>query len=114
MAYPEPGRRGRPGRDRPGLPGAARGPHRPGQPSHPGPPQRFPRPGLPGAGRPGVGLHGGPDRQDPALRGLGAALGRGAYGPARPRRASVTCGVPGTCDRRTVPRAQVAMRPCSP
>ena len=72
---PEPGRRRRPGRDRPGLHRPRGGSHGPGQPRDHRPPQRPPRPGIPGRIRPGLGLHGRSDRPDPALRGLGAPLG---------------------------------------
>ena len=55
----------------------------PGQPRDDRPPQRPPRPGIPGRIGPGLGLHGRSDRPDPALRGLGAALGPREAGPAR-------------------------------
>ncbi len=59
------------------------GSHGPGQPRHRGPSQRLPGARVPGGVGPRLGLHGRGDRPDPALRGVGAAVGQEEAGPTR-------------------------------
>lgn len=83
VAFTQSRRRGRSGRDGPRLHGPRGRSHGSRQPRDGRPPARPRRPCLPRRIRSGLGFYGRGDRQDPALRGLGAPLGPYEAGPAR-------------------------------